>query len=55
MTSAHSSHGVVGIGNDNNILDMELPTVTNVIFALTVSNEGTSSRLIGEAQLRNRR
>ncbi len=53
--SASSAHGVVGIGNNDGVLNVELPYVTDVMFAFEVSNGKSDSRLIASAQLRNRR
>jgi prepilin-type N-terminal cleavage/methylation domain-containing protein len=53
--SSAPSHGVIGIGNNDGDLDVELPFVTDVMFALQVSNGDSDSELIASAQLRNRR
>lgn len=53
--SSHPSHGVVGIGNDDDILNIELASLTDVTFALSVASGDSTSRLIAQAQLRNRR
>jgi prepilin-type N-terminal cleavage/methylation domain-containing protein len=53
--SAHPSHGVIGVGNNDGVLNVELPFVTDVMFALEITNSESSSELIASAQLRNRR
>jgi prepilin-type N-terminal cleavage/methylation domain-containing protein len=50
------SHGVIGVGNDNDVLDGgELPFISSVTFHIRVRHEGSSSVFYAEAQLRNRR
>jgi prepilin-type N-terminal cleavage/methylation domain-containing protein len=53
--SADPSHGVIGVGNDDGVLNIELPFVTDVMFALEITSSESSSELIASAQLRNRR
>jgi prepilin-type N-terminal cleavage/methylation domain-containing protein len=53
--SADPAHGVIGVGNDDDRLNVELPFVTDVMFALQVSNDESDGDLIASAQLRNRR
>ncbi len=53
--SAAPSRGVVGVGNNDGLLNVELPFVTDVTFAVSVTTGDASGRLIGHAQLRNRR
>lgn len=53
--SADPSRGVVGVGNNDDILNQELSLVSNVTIAMTVDSGRASGRLIAEAQLRNRR
>ena len=53
--SSHPSHGVVGIGNNDDVLNIELASLTDVTFALSVESGTSTSRLIAQAQLRNRR
>jgi prepilin-type N-terminal cleavage/methylation domain-containing protein len=53
--SADPSRGVIGIGNNDGVLNVELASISDVTFALRVTNGDTSSRLIAQAQLRNRR
>ena len=53
--SASSTHGVVGVGNNDGVLNVELEFLSNVTFALAVSENDANSRFIAEAQLRNRR
>jgi prepilin-type N-terminal cleavage/methylation domain-containing protein len=51
-----STQGVVGVGNNNDILDdAELPFVSNVFFEVDVVERETSTEFIAEAQLRNLR
>ena len=53
---AGPSHGVVGIGNGNGVLDSaELPYVTSVSFNLRVVKGSSSSTFYTRAQLRNKR
>ena len=53
--SASASHGVVGIGNNDGVLNAELPFVSDVTFAVEVTDGETTERFTGHAQLRNRR
>ena len=53
--SASDDHGVVGVGNDDEQLNVELEFLSNVTFAMSVSDGDALSRFIAEAQLRNRR
>jgi type II secretory pathway component PulJ len=53
--SAAPAHGVVGVGNNDGQLNVELPFVTDVMFALEVVNGDSEGELIASAQLRNRR
>ena len=53
--SADASHGVVGVGNNDDVLNDELAFVTDVTFAVDVSAGDASGRMYAEAQLRNRR
>jgi hypothetical protein len=53
--SSDPAHGVIGIGNNDDQLNVELPYVTDVMFAFEVSNGDSNSDLIASAQLRNRR
>ena len=53
--SSDPSHGVVGVGNNDGTLNVELPFVTDVTFALQVTKGGTKSRFVARSQLRNRR
>ncbi len=53
--SASSTYGVVGVGNNDGVLNMELAFITDVTFAFDVSSGDASSRLIAQAQLRNGR
>jgi hypothetical protein len=53
--SASSAHGVVGIGNNDGVLNVELEFLSNVTIAVSVSDGDAQSRFIAEAQLRNRR
>ena len=53
--SSSAAHGVVGVGNNDGILNVELEFLSNVTFALSVSDDDAASRFIAEAQLRNRR
>ena len=53
--SADASHGVVGVGNNDDVLNDELAFVTDVTIAIDVSAGDASGRLFAEAQLRNRR
>jgi prepilin-type N-terminal cleavage/methylation domain-containing protein len=50
------AHGVVGVGNDNDVLDSsELAHVTSVTFRLLVTKGDSSSSFYARAQLRNKR
>jgi prepilin-type N-terminal cleavage/methylation domain-containing protein len=50
------AHGVIGVGNNNGILDSgELPFISNVSYELTVVEGDASTQYIAEAQLRNLR
>lgn len=50
------AHGVVGVGNDNDVLDsFELPHVTSVTFRFQVTKGDSSSSFYARAQLRNKR
>jgi prepilin-type N-terminal cleavage/methylation domain-containing protein len=50
------AHGVIGVGNNNGILDSgELPFISNVSYELTVVEGEASTQYIAEAQLRNLR
>ena len=49
------SHGIVGVGNNDDQLNVEVPLLTNVVFALSVESGGSEGRLVAEAQLRNTR
>ena len=53
--SSSSTYGVVGVGNNDGTLNVELPFITDVTFALRVTKGGTNSDFIAQAQLRNRR
>lgn len=53
--SSSPAHGVVGIGNNDGSLNVELEFLSNVTFALSVSDGDAFSRFVAEAQLRNRR
>jgi prepilin-type N-terminal cleavage/methylation domain-containing protein len=53
--SAAPSHGVIGVGNNDGELNDELAFVSDVMFALEVSNGDSNGDLIASAQLRNRR
>ncbi len=53
--SASSTHGVVGVGNNDGQLNMELVLITDVTFGFRISSGGASGRLIAQAQLRNGR
>ncbi len=53
--SASPSHGVVGIGNNDGLLNAELPFVSDVTFAVEVTDGASAERFIAHAQLRNRR
>jgi prepilin-type N-terminal cleavage/methylation domain-containing protein len=44
-----------GVGNGNNVLDMELPLISNVSFALLVREGDAERDFYAEAQLRNQR
>jgi prepilin-type N-terminal cleavage/methylation domain-containing protein len=49
-------HGVIGVGNNNGILDSaELPFISNVTYELRVVEKESSTEYIAEAQLRNLR
>jgi type II secretory pathway pseudopilin PulG len=51
-----SPHNVIGIGNNNGILDAaELPFVTSIGFNLVVANGGAATSFQAQAQLRNQR
>jgi prepilin-type N-terminal cleavage/methylation domain-containing protein len=54
-SSSAPAHGVIGVGNNDGLLNLELPFVTDVMFALQVSNDGADGDLVASAQLRNRR
>jgi hypothetical protein len=50
------SHGVIGVGNDNGVLDEgELPYISSVLFNVRVTKGGASYEFHGRAQLRNNR
>jgi prepilin-type N-terminal cleavage/methylation domain-containing protein len=50
------AHGVVGIGNNNSVLDAgELPSISSVIFNLRVVKGDSSTTFYARAQLRNNR
>jgi prepilin-type N-terminal cleavage/methylation domain-containing protein len=53
--SAAPDHGVIGVGNNDGELNIELPFVTDVMYAMQVSNGKSNGDLIASAQLRNRR
>ena len=53
--SASSTYGVVGVGNNDGQLNVELAYVTDVTFAIEVNDGDSSGELIASAQLRNRR
>lgn len=53
--SASTTYGVVGVGNNDGTLNVELEFLSNVTFALSVSDGDALSRFMAEAQLRNRR
>lgn len=53
--SASAAYGVVGIGNNDGVLNVELEFLSNVTFAVSVSDGDAQSRFVAEAQLRNRR
>ena len=53
--SASPAHGVVGVGNNDGELNVELSYVTDVMFAVQVSNGSSTSRMIAQTQLRNNR
>jgi prepilin-type N-terminal cleavage/methylation domain-containing protein len=53
--SSSPTYGVVGVGNNDGVLNVELPFITDVTFALQVTQGGTNSNFIAQAQLRNRR
>ena len=53
--SADPTHGVVGVGNNDGVLNVELAHLTDVMFAIEVENDGSRGELIVSAQLRNRR
>jgi prepilin-type N-terminal cleavage/methylation domain-containing protein len=49
-------HGVVGVGNNNGMLDAaELPYLSNVTYELVIVDNESSTEYIAEAQLRNLR
>jgi prepilin-type N-terminal cleavage/methylation domain-containing protein len=49
-------HGVIGVGNNNGMLDSaELPFISNVTYELMVVENESSTEFIAEAQLRNLR
>ena len=53
---AAPSHGVVGVGNGNGLLDgAELPFISNVTYAFDLQDGGAESEFYTEAQLRNLR
>lgn len=50
------THGIVGVGNNNGILDgAELELISSIAFNFVVSDGDSSSRFRAEAQLRNQR
>lgn len=53
--SAAAAHGVVGVGNDDDQLNVELRFITDITFAVQVTDGEATSRLVAQAQLRNRR
>lgn len=53
--SSSSAHGVVGVGNNDGLLNAELPFITDVTFALMVESGSAETQFIAQAQLRNRR
>ena len=53
--SASPEYGVVGVGNNDGVLNDELAFVTDVTFAMNLSTGDASGRLYAQAQLRNRR
>ena len=50
-----ATRGVVGVGNNDGQLNMELAYITDVTMSMTVNVGDASGRLIAQAQLRNRR
>lgn len=53
--ASDSSHGVVGVGNNDGILNSEISLLTDVTFALSVTSGNSDGRLFAQAQLRNKR
>ena len=53
--SASPTYGVIGVGNNDGVLNVELQFVSDVSFALQVADGSAKSRMFGRAQLRNRR
>lgn len=52
--AASPSHGVVGVGNDNDLLDeAELPFISSVSYNLRVTRGDSSQNFYSRAQLRN--
>lgn len=50
------THGVVGVGNNNDVLDgAELPFISNITYAFDLQDGGAESEFFTEAQLRNLR
>ena len=49
------SHGVLGVGNNDDQLNDELTFVSDITIAMSVSSGDAEGRLIALAQLRNRR
>ena len=53
--ASDASHGVVGVGNNDDILNAEVSLLTDVTFALSVTSGESDGRLFAQAQLRNKR
>jgi type II secretory pathway component PulJ len=53
--SASSTHGVVGVGNNDGELNVELAFISDVTFALQLGSAGDVTQFMAQAQLRNRR
>lgn len=50
------SFGVIGVGNNNNVLDAgELDYISEIKFAFSVTNDSRMSEFYSHAQMRNRR
>ena len=49
------SHGIVGVGNNDDLLNAEVSFLTDVTIALSVTSGGSDGRLLAQAQLRNKR